>query len=329
MYPLRTGIIIVSAGALALLLIAPHDLAWITYFADRQADWFTELMSESLFELEKPGGGDLVVLFFTVSLLLYCAASLVDTAWPRGRVLQRLQEWLLKRPAFSDYLRRHRLQLEFLVVSSFCSSTLMVKTLKWAMARPRPKKILRGTRDFYQWFDVGPYFLDEGTYRASFPSGHTASAITLVGLAYVLIYTGASARWRTFGRILMGAALCFAMAMAAARVMTAAHWPTDVIFSIFGGWLIIHLLFFYGYGFVPADGRFPIRSSELRTAPPFRGLRVCWYLSWICLSGVAMVLGFRHYFNDRWPWLILICIPALPLFSYCLHKIAQEKARVC
>ena len=64
MYPLRTAIIIFSAGALALLFVAPHDLEWITCFADRQVDWFSELMSESLFELEKPGGGDIVVFFF-------------------------------------------------------------------------------------------------------------------------------------------------------------------------------------------------------------------------------------------------------------------------
>ena len=319
------AIIIFSAGALALFYIAPHDLEWLHYFADHQVDWFNKLMSESLFELEKPGAGDIVVIFFTVSLLLYCAASLVDTIRPVGGMINGIRQWLLKRARFSEYLRRHRLQLEFLVVSSFCCSTLMVKTLKWVMARPRPTKILRGTRDFYQWYDVGPYFLDEGGYRASFPSGHTASAITLIGLAYVLIYTSSSDRWRTRGKIIMAATLCFTIAMAAARTMTAAHWPTDVIFSIFGGWLIIHLLFFYGYQFSPVNDRYLLKTLGSGSAPPFRGLRICWYLSWICLSGVAMILGLRHYFHDRWPWLILVCIPALPLFLYCFRKVYQEK----
>ena len=70
------GLIIFFAGVLALLFIAPHDLEWIRYFADHQVAWFTELMSESLFELEKPGGGDIVVLFFhRVSSSLQCRQS--------------------------------------------------------------------------------------------------------------------------------------------------------------------------------------------------------------------------------------------------------------
>ncbi len=193
------------------------------------------------------------------------------------------------------------------------------------MARPRPKKILRGTREFNQWYDVGPYFLDEGTYRASFPSGHTASAITLIGLAYVLIYCSSDNRWRAVGRIMMVAVIGFTMAMATARVMTAAHWPTDVVFSVFGGWLIIHLLFFYVYKFTPVNGRYSVGKRKWRTAPPFRGIRVCWYLSWICLSCVAIVLGMKHYHYDRWPWLALFTVPALVMLIYSSKKLIEQK----
>jgi len=319
------AIILFITGLMALVLVAPYDLEWILYFTEYRVEWFVELMSESLFELEKPGSGDLVVLFYVFSVLFYIAASLVDTPCRQGGLLYTCRKKLLRRQQWAAYLRRHRLQLEFLVVSSFCCSTLMVKTLKWIMARPRPKKILRGTRDFYQWYDVGPYFLDEGTYRASFPSGHTASAITLIGLAYVLVYTGTNSRWRTCGKIIMVAVLCFSAAMACARVMSTAHWPTDVTFSIFGGWLIIHLLFFYGYHFPATAGGHLVGSVGVDNAPPFRGLRICWHLSWICLSVVAIVLGFRHYFHDRWPWLIVVCLPALPLLIYSFRKLSEEK----
>jgi len=314
------------AGVLMLVMIAPYDLKWIHYFKAHQVDWFINLMSESLFELEKPGAGDIVVLFYIISLSLYCLSSLIDSASFRGAAAARIRTWLARRPGFVDFLQRYRLQLEFLVVSSFCSSTLMVKTLKWSMARPRPKKILRGTREFNQWYEVGPYFLDEGRYRASFPSGHTASAITLIGLAYILIYCCSDRRWRTGGRILMGAVICFTMAMATARVMTTAHWPTDVVFSVFGGWLIIHLLFFYFYNFTPACDRYSPGKTGWYTAPPFRGISICWYLSWICLSLVAIVLGMKHYFNDRWPWLILACLPAIALLIYSSKRLVEQRA---
>ena len=123
----------------------------------------------------------------------------------------------------------------------------------------------------------------------------------------------------------MAAVVCFTMAMAIARVMTAAHWPTDVVFSIFGGWLVIHLLFFYFYKFTPACDSHSPGTTGWYTAPPFRGFSICWYLSWICLSCVAIVLGMKHYFNDRWPWLILVCLPAVGLLIYCSKKLVEHR----
>lgn len=327
MYRLKMGLVIVFAGVLAMLLITPYDQQWIYYLADHRVEWFIEVMSESLFELEKPGGGDIVVLFVTISLLLYCAASLVDAVSGQLGGGSRLQKWLLKNYTFASFLRRYRLQLEFLVVSSFCCSILMVKMLKWIMARPRPKKIFIGTRDFYEWYEVGPYLLDEGLYRASFPSGHTASAITLIGLAYVLTHTASSRQWRLFGKLLMGASLCFAGAMAVARVMSGAHWPTDVTFSIFFGWLLIHLLFFYGYHFSPNHNISATGHAECGFAPPYRGIKTCWYLALAGLSIVGIFLGFKHVIHDRWSWLILVCLPALPILLYSIKEIKNDHFR--
>ena len=277
----------------------------------------------SIFELESPGGGDLVVLFFIVTLLLYCLSSCADLPGARWLVIVKTQQWLKRRREFQSFLIRYRLQLEFLVVSAFTTSTLMVKTLKWVMARPRPKKILRGTRDFYEWFEFGPYFLDEGLYRASFPSGHTASAISLIGLAYVLVYSSTDRRWKVAGLFVFGGVVLFALLMATARVMTTAHWPSDVIFSLFGGWLLIHLLFFGYY--------YPLQLREVRAvpetietaAPRFRGFMLCWQLSLLCLSAVGVIIGLRHFLNDRWPWLIIISLAGGALGVYSLRAIIR------
>ena len=319
-------LILVLSGLFLLTLLAPYDLDLITYFSEHRIDWFIEIMSESIFELEKPGAGDIVVLFYLVTLILYLASSLLETKMSKFKLLFIIQRWLHQHSRFSDFIRAHRLQLEFLVVSSFCTSILMVKTLKWTMARPRPKKILRGTREFYHWYETGPYFLDEGTYRASFPSGHTASAITLVGLAYLLLYSTDSRKWNRGGKVILMIVLLFTAMMAAARVMTTAHWPTDVIFSIFGGWLIIHLLFFYVYQMGPSHTQTGARSAAVG-APPFRGIMICGYLSLLCFSGVVIVIGVRHYLHNRWPWMILLSLPAIALAVYSGRKAIQQWSR--
>jgi membrane-associated phospholipid phosphatase len=317
-------VFLLFAMIISMMVITPYDLQWVTYLSAHPNPWFINAMSDSIFELEQPGAGDIVVIFTVVCFLLYCASSFIDVSVNPTGVLYRMQTFLTKDSERANKLRSMRARLEFIVVSSFCCSTLMVKTIKWVMARPRPKKIFWGTRPFNEWYEVGPYFLDEGAYRASFPSGHTASAICLISLAYVLMYTGANNRVRMWGKILLFLVLGFAITMAVARVMTAAHWPTDVTFSIFGGWLLIHILFFYGFKFTDLkDGNLGQRI-EYYQSPPFRGIRLCWYLSVFCLSLVGIILGVRHFYYDRWPWLILLSVASAVLLFYSMRKISKE-----
>ena len=315
---------VILSGALCLVLVAPYDIALTAWLYEHKVQWFVDLMSESVFELEMFGGGDLIVFYSVISLLLYLGSSLIDYDCGSRRLLLGMQTRLTARAGLSDWLRRNRLRLEFLVVSTFCCSTLMVKLLKWTMARPRPKKYFWGTRPFYEWWEVGPYFLDEGTYRASFPSGHTASAITLMGLAYVLMFSFQDRRYKRWGVLLLACTVILTLTMAVARVMTRAHWPTDVTFSIFGGWALIHLLFFYGLRVADTTGTTGFSLGELAPPPPFRGIRICWYLSLFCLSLVGLFLGLKHYYHDRWPWLIIFTIGSLPLLVYAGIKSYQE-----
>jgi len=321
---IRIFFAVLVAGAASMLLVAPHDIDLTSWFSAHKSQGFVDLMSESIFELERLGGGDLIVLYSVICVLLYLCSSLIDYDCSGRSLLNSLQNTLLARPGLSDWLRRNRLRLEFLVVSILCCSILMVKLLKWTMARPRPKKYFWGTRPFYEWWEVGPYFLDEGTYRASFPSGHTASAIALMGLVYVLWFSFERSRQRWFGTALFLFTMAFALAMAAARIMSRAHWPTDVTFSIFGGWLLIHLLFFYGLRVSGGSAGLAGGSTELTPPPPFRGIRICWYLILFCLAFVGLFIGVKHFLHDRWPWLIVCSIGSLPLLFYAALKCYGE-----
>lgn len=315
---------IVLSAATAMTLLVPFEMLLTRFISAHRVDWFVEMMGDSLFELEQPGGGDLIVFFLTSCVLLYLASSLIDSDCSRSRILKGLQRVLLARPGYCDALRRHRLRLEFLLVSSFGCAVLMVKTLQWTMARPRPKRVLFGGEPFSDWYQFGPYFLDGGLYRGSFPSGHAALAVTLLGLAYVFIYTVPERRERRGGVLLLLAALLIAVAMAVARVMSLAHWPTDVMFSFFAGWLLIHCLFFYGFRVVAWQNSSYSYRGQVQHPPPWRAFRICWYLSLLCLALAAMVLGVRHFLYDRWQWLLLCSVAALPLFGYALKKIGVE-----
>jgi membrane-associated phospholipid phosphatase len=315
---------VLVVGAASMAVITPYDIDLTAWLFAQKSQGFVDLMSESMFELERFGGGDLIVWYSVICVVLYLCSSLIDYDCSSRRILNPLQTTLLVRPGLADWLRRNRLRLEFLVVSIFCCSTLMVKLLKWTMARPRPKKYFWGTRPFYEWWEVGPYFLDEGTYRASFPSGHTASAITLMGLVYVLWFSFEKSGQRRLGTALFLFTAVFVLAMAIARVMTRAHWPTDVTFSIFGGWLLIHLLFFYGLRVSGGGAGLASGLTELTPPPPFRGIRICWYLSLFCLAIVGLFLGLKHFLHDRWPWLIVCSIASLPLLFYAAVKCYGE-----
>jgi membrane-associated phospholipid phosphatase len=324
MTSLRLLIVIMITGVAVMLLVTPYDYELAVWLAGRKVPWFVEVMSESIFELETIGGGDLVVFYAAFCLILYLLSSLLDADCAARPRLFRLQNLVAGRPGAADWLRRNRLRLEFMVVTAFCCSTLMVKTLKWIMARPRPKKVFWGTRPFSEWYEMGPYFLDEGTYRASFPSGHTASAISLIGLAYVLIFSFSDNRHRRSGLIVLGGVLAFVSAMAVARVMTRAHWPTDVSFSIFAGWLLIHILFFYGLRVAGAQNGQGDPGGEICPPPPFRGIRICWYLALFCLALVALAVGLKHYVHGRWPWLVIFSLASLPLLLYAGGKTLEQ-----
>lgn len=100
-------------------------------------------------------------------------------------------------------------------------ATLFVQGFKQALHIPRPASLL----PLDQFHVIGQTFL-----ARSFPSGHTATVFTFVGVLMLWL----SARWR---RWLAGPLLLCAGLVGLSRVVVGAHWPLDVLGGIVAGWL--------------------------------------------------------------------------------------------
>lgn len=112
-------------------------------------------------------------------------------------------------------VRRPRLGVEGALAAIL--ATLCVHGLKFLVQLPRPAGVLPGISV------IGPRLL-----AGSFPSGHTASAFTVLGLLVV-------------GGLLRGAGPVLAATLLAAlvglsRVVVGAHWPADVLVGAALGW---------------------------------------------------------------------------------------------
>jgi membrane-associated phospholipid phosphatase len=98
---------------------------------------------------------------------------------------------------------------------------------------------------------------------ASFPSGHTTSAIAVWGMLAFLLALRASPRTR---KGLFVGAVVLIVAIGASRIYIGAHWPTDVIggYALGGAWLA---------GLVALDlsMRRPGKDRIPRSAAPRRG----------------------------------------------------------
>lgn len=68
---------------------------------------------------------------------------------------------------------------------------------------------------------------------ASWPSGHTAAAVSVYGSLAVLVWMHTRSRWRW---VLVGVAVVLPPVIGATRVYVAAHNPTDVVAGLVLGW---------------------------------------------------------------------------------------------
>jgi len=276
------------AGMLALV---PVDYTWTVWLREHRVRWLYRWMDQTLFEGEGLGGGDPVILILILVVFLYYIA------WKRGAA-SRLIAW--------------RPHLGFIVVSAITTSVMMVHSLKWVMGRARPSLVMKGVLPFSDWFEFGPHFITEGTYRGSMPSGHTAQVFILMTLAYVLILAVPKFKsQRVLGWLWGTFALIYTLVMGLTRCMKYSHWVSDVFFSFGFSWILMHLIYHY-FLRVPEQEDYYYKHGQFPRLQAVWELRISLLLLLIVLSATGLALGIRSIFwRAAWPLQVLLPITGI------------------
>jgi len=198
-------------GMLFLYFADPLDLllsAWL-----RRHSWpdFAGLMDRSIFEGEGLGAGDFAVFLQIAALGLWLGSFL---------------------PVATEKLRHWRAPLGYIVAASILTA-LWVHLFKGLIARPRPYELEVAAASSWQGLSER---LFRGWGHGSFPSGHTASSISLLTIGYALH----AMRYRKLALFFGIVVLVFAISMALSRIMIGAHWPTDTLAAVSLGWFVAH-----------------------------------------------------------------------------------------
>ncbi|MEE8397216.1 MAG: phosphatase PAP2 family protein [bacterium] len=254
----------------AMAALAPLDYSWTVSLGRGGRPGWVDFMRQSVFGGQWPGASDLPFTIVLASFVLYFAS---------------------RRRAAPAWLVRWRPALGYLFVSSIAMGLAFVHPVKWMVGRARPWDVLgRRFLPFSPWYALGPHFVLEASGRGSFPSGHVATVVLPMALAYLLMFDPASPRrWRLAGVALAVFSLADGLAMTAANAISQAHWVSDGVGAIGFGWMLVHALYFWGL-------RVPQQRREGGPGGPRafareRWLVGRWFEARLCLHGLALVLG--------------------------------------
>jgi len=185
-----------------LVTLSQIDLKIAQLWTGKGSDAWKRFMNQSLFEGHAFGASDLPQFLLIGSLALYAFGA---------PILREKNPKLLVRLGF--------INLSGLWIASF------VHIIKGASHRPRPFQTLEQGLPFYKFYELGSWSF-QGWGHGSFPSGHTATMMSLIVFAYV--FPKAYQR-----HVLIFTAQSTALIMAASRVMVGAHWLSDTLGSMF------------------------------------------------------------------------------------------------
>lgn len=318
---------ILLMGTVTMVVVTPHDADWTRHLRENRLDWFKDWMSDSIFEGEMLGGSDLPVIAIIVAGILYLLAWLPLITYPKIRnSLSFLIKWIDSRPVFKQRLNQWRPQLGLILMSSLCIA-IFVNASKWVTGRARPKYVWEKGMDYSDWYQFGSYFIADGSFRGSFPSGHTATVISLMGLAYVLFFNTRKVWVKSLGVLTFCFTIASSVLMLLARSMSNAHWVSDSVMSVFAGWLIVHVIYFWLLK-VPEQVEFYQERQQAMPLPFLYEMQYTFLILLIGLGIMASIIGLRALYLQNCPWLVGISPlgAAMIIFSfYLLIKLNKSK----
>ncbi len=302
------GFITLIASVLLVMAAATSvDKSWTLALSRHQLPWLVAFMGDSVFEGESLGANDLVVFLLLVTAAAYYAAW----RWPQSG---KISAW--------------RPQTGFILAASLITAVYLVHGLKWVMGRARPDLVLEHQAVFSYWFVFGPYFVTDGIFYGSFPSGHTSQAFILMTGAFALAGDPVAGRpVRACGWLWGVSALAFSLAMGAARCMTLSHWLSDVLGSMGLGSICMYMLY-YKVLRVPDQRRYAARHGRLPELPPVWEIIFCLYALLGTIGGMALVIGARSVWLGKSPWLAVMVPPGALLVWLAWRKSTELLHRV-
>lgn len=311
-------LLIIVSGIIAMVAVTPADEEWTRFLRKNRIDWFKDGMGDSLFEGEMIGGSDIPVLVMIGAGILYILAWLPLISIEKIKTkLSFLINWMENRPKLKIKLLMWRPCLGFILMSSLCIA-MFVHSNKWTLGRARPKYVWEKGMSYSEWYEFGPYFVAGGKFRGSFPSGHTATVIALMALVYALIFSSKKGWIKFFGILTFIFTMVDSILMLLARSMSNAHWISDSTFSIFSGWLIIHVLYFWILK-VPEQEDFYRKNHQPMSLPFFYEMQYTALLFITVLGIMATVIGLRALYMQNCPWLVAISPIGLAVIFFCFR----------
>lgn len=276
---------LIALSALVMAGAAWVDESWTLALSRHRLSWLISVMGDSVFEGESLGANDLVIFLLLATAVAYYAAW----RWPQSG---KIVAW--------------RPQTGFILASALTTGVYLVHGLKWTLGRARPDLVLQHKAMFSHWFVFGPYFVTDGIFYGSFPSGHTSQAFLLMAGAFALAGDPTAGRTvRVLGWLWGLWALVFSLAMGAARCMTLSHWLSDVLGSICLGGIGMYLLY-YKILRVTDQRRYAAHYGRPPELPQVWEIILCLYALPGTLGGMALIIGARSVWIGKSAWMAIM-----------------------